>query len=115
MTSIHTIKTASIYAAAVLVAIISSVSPLAAQSKTPATRDALVTVSGMACETMCAPTLQKRLAKLPDVKAVTVSAEKGTAVITFAFPTKVQDKEIEQAVADAGFKATKIEWRPRAS
>lgn len=115
MTSSRTVKRGLVRAAAVLVAIIFSLGSLAAQSKAPATRDALVSVSGMSCEAMCAPTLQKRLAKLPDVKAVVVSAEKGTAVITFALPTKVQDKEIEQAVADAGFKATKIEWQRRAS
>lgn len=100
--------------ATVLVVIVASVGIVAAQSKAPATRDAVVSVSGMVCEEMCAPTLQKRLAKLPDVKTVTVSAEQGRAVITFALPTEVTDRVIEQAVTDAGFTATKIAWqKPR--
>ena len=64
----------------------------------------------MVCEEMCAPTLQKRLAKLTDVKN-REDREKGRAVITFAMPTKVTGRVIEQAVADAGFTATKIAWQ----
>ena len=108
-----TAGTLRICTATVLVVIVASVG-IVAQSKAQATRDAVVSVSGMVCEEMCAPTLQKRLAKLPDVKTVTVSAEKGRAVITFALPTEVTDRVIEQAVTEAGFTATKIAWqKPR--
>lgn len=97
-----------------LAVIVAHMGAVAAQSKVPATRDAVVSVSGMVCEDMCAPTLQTRLAKLPNVKSVTVSAEKGRAVITFSVPTEVTNQVIERAVADAGFTATKIAWqKPR--
>ena len=101
--------------ATILVVIVATVGIVAAQSEAPATRDAVVSVSGMVCEEMCAPTLQKRLAKLPNVKTVTVSAEKGRAVITVALPTKVTNRVIERAVAAAGFTATKIAWQKPSS
>lgn len=106
-----TARSLGISTAALFVVFVAGFATATAQSKASATRDAVVSVSGMKCEEMCAPNLQKRLAKLPDVKAVTVSAEKGRAVITFALPTEVTDKMIEQAVADAGFTATKIDWQ----
>lgn len=98
-------------AATLLVIGLAQFGTVAAQSKAGATRDAVVSVSGMKCEEMCAPSLQKRLGKLPDVKAVTVSAEHGRAVITFALPTQVTNKMIKKAVSDAGFTATKIDWQ----
>lgn len=84
---------------------------LTGQARTRSSRQAVISVTGMSCETMCAPALQKRLAKLPDVKDVAVSAKDGRAVVNFTSTPKLTDKEIEQAVADAGFTATKIEWR----
>ena len=110
-----TVGTLRICTATLLVVIVANVGIVAAQSKAPATRDAVVSVSGMVCEEMCAPTLQKRLAKLPNVTTVAVSAEKGRAVITFALPTEVTDRVIEQAVAAAGFTATKIDWQKPSS
>lgn len=110
-----TARNSKIFTATLLVVIVANFGLLAAQSKAPATRDAVVSVSGMVCQEMCAPTLQKRLAKLPDVKTVAVSAAKGRAVITFMLPTKVTDRLIEQAVTDAGFTATKIAWQKPSS
>ncbi len=110
-----TARNPKIFTATLLVVIVANFGLLAAQPKAPVTRDAVVSVSGMVCEEMCAPTLQKRLAKLPDVKTVAVSAEKGRAVITFTLPTKVTDRVIEQAVTDAGFTATKIAWQKPSS
>ncbi len=106
-----TTRTLGLYAATLLVLFVATAELAPAQSKAGTTMNAVVSVSGMACQDMCAPTLQRRLAKLPDVKAVTVSAEQGQAVVTFALPTKVTDKAIEQAVTEAGFTATKIVWK----
>lgn len=64
---VMTVKSFGICAATLLVVIVANAGIVTAQSKAPATRDAVVSVSGMACQDMCAPTLHKRLAKLPDV------------------------------------------------
>lgn len=105
-----TLKSLRLYAAALLVLLVPAAGIASAQSQAVVTKKAEVSVSGMACQQSCAPTLHKRLSKLPDVKAVTVSAEKANAVITFAVSSKVTEKAIKQAVTEAGFTATKIVW-----
>lgn len=106
-----TVRTLAAYAVAVVVLLVATIGVAANQTKGATTKKATVSVSGMACQEMCAPTLNRRLKQLPDVKAVTVSAEKANAVITFAGPSKVTDKVIQEAVARAGFTATKIAWQ----
>jgi len=72
-----TTRTLGLYAATLLVLFVATAELAPAQSKAGTTMNAVVSVSGMACQDMCAPALQRGLAKLPDVKAVTVSAEQG--------------------------------------
>lgn len=95
------------------ISVLGSAVDASAQSKTPATKQMVVAVKGMTCEEMCAPSLHKQLAKLPGVKDVNVSAKKGSAIITFEQPTTMTDKVIEDAVAAAGFTATKITRQKR--
>lgn len=82
----------------------------AAQAPEGASKQAVVTVQGMQCP-FCAYGIRKHLAKLPGARKVEVELAKNQAIVTFAPDAKVGDKEIQQAVRNAGFTAGKIEWR----
>ena len=106
-------KLCGAFAFAVTTLVLGSPVDGSAQSTARATKEVVVAVKGMTCEEMCAPSLHKQLVKLPGVKDVDVSAKKGSAVITFNQPTTIADKVIEDAVAAAGFTATKITRQKR--
>jgi mercuric ion binding protein len=82
----------------------------AAQAPERGSKQAVVTVQGMQCP-FCAYGIRKHLAKLPGARKVEVELAKNQAIVTFAPDAKVGDKEIQQAVRNAGFTAGKIEWR----
>lgn len=84
--------------------------PSTAQAPANGTKQAVVTVQGMQCP-FCAYGIKKHLAKLPGAQKVEVELAKNQAIVTFADDEKVGDKEIQQAIRNAGFTAGKIEWR----
>lgn len=83
----------------------------AAQASPAVAKQAVVSVQGMQCP-FCAYGIRKHLAKLPGARKVEVELAKNEAIVTFAADAKVGDKDIQQAIRNAGFTAGKIEWRP---
>jgi len=75
-------------------------------------KQAVVTVKGMSCP-FCAYGIKKQLAKLSGVEKVDLDLAKSQATVDLAPGATVSDKQIQQAVRDAGFTPGKIEWRSR--
>lgn len=83
--------------------------PLAAASADGA-REAVVSVNGMVCS-ICARHLESRLRKISAVNDVTVNLEKQTAALRLKPDAELTEDQISDAVRDAGFNVTAIEWR----
>jgi copper chaperone CopZ len=81
------------------------------QSNTPpaGAKHAVVDVKGMACP-FCAFGLKKHLQRLPGVKNVEVSLEKGQAVLDVSPGAKLTDDQIRKAIRDSGFNPGEIKW-----
>lgn len=71
---------------------------------------AVVTVEGLTCE-VCVRRLEERISKVPGVKAATADLARQAAALTFEEGAAVSRDDITDAVQDAGFRATGVEWR----
>jgi len=60
-------------------------------------------ISGMLCE-LCAKGIETQLAKLPGVKAATVSYETATAIVVYD-DTRVSLRKLKKTIEKSGFKA----------
>lgn len=91
----------------ILFFILSSVSPIYAQSDT---QKIMIKVEGLYCP-FCAYGLEKNLKKLKGFKKVEVNLKHGVAELHIEPGVTVTDKAIQQAVEDAGFDTASIERR----
>jgi mercuric ion binding protein len=74
---------------------------LSAGSALAAERQVTLAVSNMSCAT-CGPIVRQSLARVPGVKHVEVSAEKGTAVVVFD-DAETNVSKLVAATTDAGY------------
>lgn len=70
----------------------------------------VVTVDGLACP-FCVDGLEKHLRKLPGVTKVETDLREGQTTLDLAADADVTEENIRKAVRDAGFTASKIEWK----
>lgn len=72
-------------------------------------KQAVVQVKGLSCP-VCVHRLEKVLTKLPGATKAAVSLEESQAMIDFHSNAHFDNRQIAQAIRDAGFVPGKIEW-----
>lgn len=99
---------------AVLVAC-TTTAPTASRAKPPTSAEpnhvAVITAAGMSCP-LCAANIDRQFERIDGFTDLRMNLDTGELFVNFTGPTRPDDAQLAQAIADAGFTVDAVRWLP---